>query len=224
MPLARRIMKTFVTCIVCAIACSFPVLAHATSYAQPKLRDVYSPNRKYFVRIHPDTEKHDIFAVGDDTPLWSFTRHVWHDDYFVCNDGEFVAWVAWRHCKAEQVNDSAVIVYSRDGIAASHSYRDLCSPQRRLPWDVGPIGDFWRVWRKECQMAGDTITINTIGIGGKRIVLTREGLGSVDGSFTVALLAAFGATVVAIALALIYQRMKKANNSMQATPNGAPDG
>ena len=209
--------------MVCAIACSFPCWAHATSYAKPRPRCVNSPNGKYFVRIDPNTQNHEIFAVGSDTALWSFSRRVWHDDYFVSNDGELVAWVAWRHCSIERVNDPAFIVYSRDGIAVSHSYRDLCNPKRRLPWDIGPIGNFWRVWRKESGMSGDTITINTVGFGTKKILLTPQGLGTVEGSRPDLLLVALGGAVLAVAVVLICLRKSKANNPMRAMPNDAPD-
>lgn len=154
-----------------SLAASLASDASATSYAEPRPRDVLSFSGEYRLHFDPQTQRHDVYAQGEAWPKWSFTRPVGRDDYFVSNDGQFVAWVAWRFCRVEDLADPAVIVYSPTGVVVSHTYRDLCRPRRLFPWEIGPIGSFWRLWRAEAYMSGDVVVVNTVGLGVFRLVL-----------------------------------------------------
>lgn len=203
--LAMRIMIT--RCCFSFVMVTFLTVSQsvfATSYVEPTVRNVRSPNGKFFVHIDPATMKHDVYAVGMSEPIWSFSRRVWHDGYFVSNNGDLVAWVAWRHCCVQDIKEPAIIVYSSSGIAASYSYAAVCTPRRRFPWDAGPIGDDWRVWRGESEMRGDMIDIDTVGLGRLNILLTPEGIADVghSRSWKAPLACAVAAIVVMIGLAL----------------------
>lgn len=182
--------------------------AHGTSYAKPKLENIYSPNKQYFVRVDPETKVHKVYAEGSEQALWSFTRRVWHEDYYVSNDGGLVAWVAWQHCMTDKLDDPAVIIYSRNGIAGSRSYDELCFPRHLFPWEIGPIGSSWRVWRHSSRMSGDMVDIDTVGIGGTHILLLSDSLRIEDDKGAITLIFLIGGAVLCVAGA-VYIRRKK---------------
>jgi hypothetical protein len=64
-----------------------------------------------------------------------------------------------------------VVLWSgaRPGVARSYTYKKLSRPRERKPGEIGPIGDFWRVWRGDATIKGDTLTINVEG--GKPVVI-----------------------------------------------------
>jgi hypothetical protein len=121
--------------------------ANATKIASPKDQVVKSPNGQYHLQIKAKDGLHEM-REGDKV-LWSFNREVWHDDYFVSNDGKYVLWVSWASVKVDDVKTQALVVYSSECVALKKSYGEISTPRPYNKGEVGPIGDFWRIWRGE---------------------------------------------------------------------------
>jgi hypothetical protein len=136
----------------------------ATSYAPPRRHSVYSPNGSYFLDVDPRAETLTVYATADPkTPLWSFSSPIWHGPFYLSNDGRVAAGLAWVHVRVEDVEDAvAVQFWDRTGEFKSYAMADLCPrPRRPLPFAVGPIGGFWRVWYDQAEQVGDTLRVRT---------------------------------------------------------------
>jgi hypothetical protein len=89
----------------------------ATSYAPPQERVVKSPNGLFLLRIQPNGGRHEIVAAKNPKQvIWSFDRNVWHDEYFVSDDGAHVAWIAWEFVRTDEYKNNAVEIWDKDGI------------------------------------------------------------------------------------------------------------
>jgi hypothetical protein len=137
--------------------------ASATKIGQPEDRVVRSPNSEYVLHIETKSGRHEI-RKGTKV-LWSFARKVWHDNYYLSNDGQSVLWVAWKHVKADDVEkNEALSIYSSEGVVSSKTFLEVSKPRHRREKERGPIGDFWRIWRDEkIARKGDVISIAVEG-------------------------------------------------------------
>lgn len=148
-------MKTILT-LSSVVFLGFVNSAMATSYADPTDRVVESPNGHYSLEINTKTSRHEI-RKGKEV-LWSFERRIWHDEFYLSNDGQRVLWVAWEHMQVvedgkgwrnrqadEAQQEEAIVVYSPDGVLVRKTFAEVSAPIK--PAGPGPIGDFWRVWR-----------------------------------------------------------------------------
>ena len=156
-------------------------LVNATSFVQPKDQKIYSSNGQYVLHIKAKSGHHDVRkSKGGLLPFlrkhsWSFKREVRHDQYFVSNDGKYVLWVAWPFVQINSVQKPAIIIYSAKGEVLSRQYSDISKPRRYRRREVGPIGDFWRIWRGEVTSKGDVITIEVEGEESLKIDLSKPG-------------------------------------------------
>ncbi len=163
------IMRTLFLSLTSLLVAGFLTPAFATKFVQPEDHEVKSANGKYALKINAKTGEHKLFEGNPDKPgeakeLWSFKREVWHNDIFVANDGTHVLWVAWRHVKEESTEKGeAIIAYSAEGKVMSKTFNQISKPRARGPREVGPIGDFWRLWRTGVKQEGDTVTIAVAG-------------------------------------------------------------
>ena len=164
-------MKTILT-IASILAIGFFTEAMATSYAPPEDRVVKSANGQYSLDINAETNRHEI-RKGKKV-LWSFERRIWHDEFYLSNDGQRVLWVAWenvqvddakrwRNRQADQAQqEEAIVVYSPDGVLVRKTFAEVSAPIK--PVGPGPIGDFWRVWRgTKITQKDDVISIAVKG-------------------------------------------------------------
>lgn len=133
----------------------------ATSYAPPEDSTVMSANGQYSLSISADSGLHQI-RKGQDI-LWSFERDVWHHDYFLSDNGQFVLWVAWSYITEESTDEPAIILYSTEGAQSKWSYREVSEPRRYQEGEIGPLGDSWRIWREGITTDGDTVVIEVVG-------------------------------------------------------------
>lgn len=157
-------MKTLFASMTALILGGFLSTASATSYAPPEDQAIPSPNGKFTLKITANTGEHRL--MEGDKVLWSFKRDVWHDQYFVSNDGKHVLWVAWKYVKLEDAANKAIVVYSAKGEAVSRTYAEASKPRAYKDHEIGPIGDFWRIWREmEITREGDVVTIKAAGKG-----------------------------------------------------------
>ncbi|MBK8094420.1 MAG: hypothetical protein IPK32_21265 [Verrucomicrobiaceae bacterium] len=151
-------MKTVAVTI--AIITAFLGDVFATSFAPPKDRLVKSENEHFVLRVHAKNGKHEVFAAKNPKRvLWSFTRPIWHDEYFVSDDGSRVVWIAWEFVKTDELQNNAVEIWSKDGIAKKASFKEVGDIHRPSSEQVAPIGDFWRIWRDDCTCKNGIITL-----------------------------------------------------------------
>lgn len=176
----------------------------ATKYADPKRHRVYSANDQFFLDVNPETQVHVMYAVASPTsPLWSFSRPVWHEPILVASDGATVAIVPWMHVSVESLRNSASIdFWSARGRFRSQQLDGLC-PRPELTEGRGPIGPDWRTWLLEIQDHGDSFTVvttcdmsfelrfadgNIIARSASRRVVTALWLGGISVSMVLSLL------------------------------------
>jgi len=133
----------------------------ATKFGPPKDREIKSPNGQFLLHISAQSCRHEV-REGTKV-LWSFDKDVWHNDYFVSNDGEFVLWVSWRFVKADDVKMTALTVYSKSGAALEKTFAELGTPRAYRKDEIGPIGDFWRIWRGDVSRKAEVISIEVEG-------------------------------------------------------------
>lgn len=160
--------------LLLSLICSFP--AGATSYGKPKRQLIYSPNGEFVLFVNPETQRHIIRAASDpETEIWSFTCRVWHFPFFLSNDGQTVAVVAWRHVRRESLAESdCVTFYQADASEKGIPFEDVYpSPPRTSLVTIGPVGHFWRTWYYDVEQNGDLFTIATTG-GGSAIFDLNE--------------------------------------------------
>ena len=164
-------MKTIlITASILAIG--FLTKAMATSYAPPQDRVVRSPNGQYSLEINAKNSRHEI-RKGKEV-LWSFERRIWHDEFYLSNDGQRVLWVAWERVQVddgkgwrnrqadEAQQEEAIVIYSPDGVILKKTFAEVSNPVK--PEGPGPIGDFWRVWRgTKITQKDDVISIAVEG-------------------------------------------------------------
>ena len=172
-------MKTVTLTIV--LIAAFLVDVFGTSYAPPQERLVKSQNELFVLRVHPKGGKHEIFAAKDpQRVLWSFTRPVWHDEYFVSDDGLRIVWIAWQYVKTDELQNGAVELWSKDGIAKKASFTEVGDIHRPSSEQVAPIGDFWRIWRDACTCKDGIVTIqqrrkNSVRVDLNNATITKGG-------------------------------------------------
>ncbi len=171
-------MKTIAVSI--ALVALFAGGVFGTSYAPLQERLVKSQNGLFVLRVHPKDGMHEVFAAKEPRRvLWSFTRTVWHDEYFVSDDGLRVAWIAWEFVKTDELQNSAVEIWTKDGIAKKASFTDVGDLHRPSSKEVTPIGDFWRIWRDACMHRDGIVTIqqrkNSVRVDLSNATITKGG-------------------------------------------------
>jgi len=155
-------MRTLFLSLTSLAVSGFLTSAMATSYAPPQDKEVKSANGKYTLKITAKTGEHRVFVGNKE--LWSFKRDVWHHETFLSNDGAHVVWVAWRHVKDESTaKGEAIAAYSAEGKVVSKTYDQVSKPRARGGREIGPIGDFWRLWRGKVEQEGNAVTIAVAG-------------------------------------------------------------
>lgn len=138
----------------------------ATSLAPPESREMASTNGRFKIHVNVDSGTHKItgeFALA--AQPWDFKHDASFHDFFVSDDGQAAAVVNWRWCGGFglEPDSPAVVIYGRAGVTRSYTYNQLSKPRERKPDEIGPIGDFWRVWRDDATIHGNLLTINVAG-------------------------------------------------------------
>lgn len=144
-------------CLVIAPCDSF-----GTSIVPPSDKTILSPNQSYELKISAKSGLHRLRkAYGLHKTLWTFRRHVWHDEYFVSSTGGHVACISWEFVKIEDLDLPAVVIYGATGEVAKMTFRQVGDARRYRRREIGPIGEFWRVWREAVAHTGETVEIKT---------------------------------------------------------------
>jgi hypothetical protein len=137
--------------------------AMATSFSERVDHDVTSANGKFILHVSAKDGNHEVTGEFGSNKGWKFSNHVAFQSFFVSDDGESVALVDWALCKADELDQPAVVIYTREGARRTFSYRELSIPRKRNEDEVGPVGDFWRVWRGDASLNGNLLTIHGEG-------------------------------------------------------------
>lgn len=177
-------MREFRTWLCWLVLMAMP--AGATSYAPPKREEVLSANGEFLLVVHPESEVHEVkLMASPETTLWSFEHGVWHFPFFVANDGQTVAVLAWRHVQEKGLADGVrATFYGAGGEEVKIPFKDVYpNPPKTVNVGIGPIGDFWRTWYHDAWSDGETFTIETTGGGEaifgfpERALLEKSGVG-----------------------------------------------
>jgi hypothetical protein len=138
----------------------------ATKFAQPKRKDVFSPNGHFVLDVDPNKDSVTVYAVEDrKAPLWSFSERLWHTPFFVSNDGDVIVKVAWQFVQQDELGRSNCIEFrSRDGLFRAYTFAEVCHNPAKTNND-GPIGEFWRTWYRDpassLRQSGDALFLST---------------------------------------------------------------
>jgi hypothetical protein len=160
-------MKTTTTFIVIA---TLVTNLSATTFGPQDSHTVKSTNGKF--ELHVDTKsttQRITGAFGSGLEGWSFQHEMEQNSFFVSDDGEAAAVVQWSWIQDYSLNKAAVVIYGRSGAERTFTYNELSKPRERKPEEIGPIGDFWRVWRSDATINGNLLTINIEG-GESRVI------------------------------------------------------
>lgn len=90
---------------------------------------------------------------------------IWHEPYFVSNDGQTVAVLAWRFIQNDSIDTShCVEFWSASGLLKAHAFSDLCpNPAKTSLVGIGPIGGFWRTWYTDAALEDSQLKVRTTG-------------------------------------------------------------
>jgi hypothetical protein len=124
--------------------------AYATKMAIPTAIKIYSGNKKYYIDFIPESKKQKV--MRNHQALWSFTYPVQFDDsLFISNNGKYVYVIRSKFVENDHLHKPALMIFSASGLKAQYSYKRLSIPRRYEANEAGPIGSFWRIWRKEVK-------------------------------------------------------------------------
>ncbi len=137
--------------------------ALATKFAASKSHDVESTTGKFKLHVNAEDGIHEVSGDFRFLKPWKFHHDISNHSFFVSDDGEAAAVVHWRFCQTGELDEPAVVIYGRDGARRIFTYRQLSTPRKLGEDEIGPIGDFWRIWRGEASMKGDILTISVEG-------------------------------------------------------------
>lgn len=139
-------------------------LVSAFKVAPPQDRSVRSPNGQYVLEINAKSGQHQV-KKGSKT-LWSFKKGANYGEYCLSNDGRFVFWASWAYVQADEAKkEVALAVYSSEGTVLQKRYAEVSVPRPYKEREIGPMGDFWRVWRQKVTQKEDLVSI---AVEGKR--------------------------------------------------------
>ena len=142
----------------------------ATSICPRDSHEVASPNGRFKLHVDAKEETHRITgAFGAGISAWSFKHEVSNHTFFISDDGESAAVVHWSWVQDYRLDGPAVVIYGRDGAKRTYTYKELSKPHKPKPDTIGPIGDFWRIWRGDAGIDGNQLTIHVEG-GKPRII------------------------------------------------------
>lgn len=155
-------MKTYILTATAIILSGFLSTVSAFKPAPQEDEEYKSANGKYTLKISAEEGIHRI-CEGEKV-LWTFKYEVWHDDFFVSDDGKHVLRVAWEYVQNENAErDDAIVVYSANGMVLHKNYAEVSKPREYLKDEIGPVGDFWRIWRVGVKREGEKVTIEVTG-------------------------------------------------------------
>lgn len=145
-------MKTYARKIsIFLLLLSMISVTFATSYAPSEPKKIYSLNKNYYIDFNPNNHMQKVLKVTNNNQsktLWSFKYNTeYGDELFVSNDGKHVFVIRSKFVKLEDLHKSAVLIFNPHGIQTHYTYNHLSKPRKYHSREVGPIGDFWRVWR-----------------------------------------------------------------------------
>lgn len=156
-----------------------PCDSFGTSIVPPSDKTILSLNQRYELKISAKSGLHRLRkANGLHKTLWTFRRHVWHDDYFVSSTGGHVACISWEFVKSEDLDLPTVVIYGAKGEVSRMTFRQVGDARRYRRREIGPIGEFRRVWSESVAQTGETVEIKTPS--GRKLVVDLA-----NGSITV---------------------------------------
>lgn len=149
----------------------------ATSYAHPQKQTIHSANKEYFVIIDPNTKIHNVYhSKNPKTVLWRFVDGVGHETYALSNSGDIVVRILWKFVSIKNIENGCIIIYKKGVNEVKkkdsktklsnvfdpyiiYPYKDVTILRKYKKDEVGPIGDFWRIWYESIKIKKNRIII-----------------------------------------------------------------
>jgi hypothetical protein len=135
----------------------------ATEFTEPVDHDVKSANGEFNLHVSVKDGIHEVSGEFGPKGGWKVQSKSSFQTFLLSDDGESVAVVDWAMCKVDELDEPAVVIHGREGVRGTFSYRELSVPRKLRGDEVGPIGDFWRLWRGEATLKGNLLTIDVEG-------------------------------------------------------------
>ncbi len=163
-------MKHFLNAIYVLILCCMTSVAFATSYAPADAKKIYSLNKYYYIDFNPNQKQQNVMQENNKKPLWSFNvDNQLGDEFFISNDGKHAYVIRSKFVKIDDLNTPAILIFSPKG-KTQYTYSQLGKPRVYRYREVGPIGDFWRVWRGDVDVKPDGLHIQVEGHAGDLVI------------------------------------------------------
>lgn len=142
------------------ILISSAVALMATSYSGPVKQKVFSGNGKFFAVIDPEVDVQKVYRDSDHAKVyWSFAFRPEADSWFVSDNGYYVVCIRWRFVRADDLDEPAVIIFSRKNGRTDYSYNSLVKARKTGFFETAPRGSFWRVWYESYKTDNNRIEI-----------------------------------------------------------------
>ncbi len=138
--------------------------AFATKFAEPAAAHIFSSNKKFYIDFKPEAHVQKVVKVNPHQikNIWSFSYPVAMDDVlFLSNNGKRVYVVRSKYVKTDDLNKPAIFIFNSNGLQKTYSYREISIPRKYHPNEMGPIGDFWRIWRGSVTIQQGFLVIHT---------------------------------------------------------------
>lgn len=145
----------------------------ATSFVAPKKERIYSENSEYFLLVEPSLKRISVHKTdAPKSELWFFGWPVSYDTWAVANTGNTAIWVAGKYLTEDSVNRPCITVFDFAGVKRFYSCKEITEPRKYRADEVGPIGDFWRIWYESIEKKKNSILIETSQ--GNRVEISLE--------------------------------------------------
>lgn len=135
---------------------------YATSFTTPSKERVYSENGKYFALVDPSSNRISVHEKDNPkTEHWFFNWKVGNDTWVVANSGNTVVWIAWKYLTKDDVDRPCIAVFDFSGVKQFYRCAELTKLRKYKVNEIGPMGDFWRIWYESIMKKDNTIVIET---------------------------------------------------------------
>jgi hypothetical protein len=142
--------------------------AHATTFSFDRSPvDEPSPNGQFILTLRPKEGVHVVsLASKRSEPLWSFEADTFFKRFFISNDGQIVAQMAFPQRRKEEYPETIGITFrSKEGVLRSYRVQELCpnpdSYENKEFKPVGYMAQFQLTWYKKARSDGESLFLST---------------------------------------------------------------
>ena len=133
--------------------------ALANEILPPEDQDVKSPNGQYLLDINAKSGLHELRKGATS---FGHSREECGMTTITYQTMESLSYGFWENIQADDVKNAALTVYS-GRVALKKTFAEIGTPRPYKKDEIGPIGDFWRIWRSKINREEDVISIAVEG-------------------------------------------------------------